>query len=160
MVLRSPTSFRRSLARFAAAALALGSFALGSLTSCSLGETVSQSCDPEAPADAANACYLASTCDDGHGGIDSTQAGCCDECAVRTYERCVGKQIAVLSDFCGVNKDVSACCTAATSELASCQAGVTVDCDPATTHGDGSSVSSSASGGGAGGGGGGGGGGG
>ena len=83
----------------------------------------------------ANACQQVSACDDGNGYVNSAVDGCCEECAVRTYESCVGKNISILSDFCGVNKPGNAeCCARATAEQTSCEAGVKVDCGPTTAH--------------------------
>jgi hypothetical protein len=76
-----------------------------------------------------------SACDDGNGGLDTAQDGCCAACAVLTYEKCKGAQIDVLEEICGINKPGdSACCASATSELAACETGAKVDCDPSTQH--------------------------
>jgi len=115
------------------------------LGACSLGETDAQDCDPNAAPNSANACTEVARCDDGNGGIDTSADGCCAECAVLTYEKCVGKQISVLEEFCGINKPGDpSCCTVATLELTACETGGKVDCDPSTQHNPGNSNATAA----------------
>lgn len=125
----------RSISLLASAVILGGGLVAVGLGGCSLGETVAQDCDPSAAPDTPNACYEVSACDDGNGGLDTAQDGCCAACAVLTYEKCKGAQIDVLEEICGINKPGdSACCAAATSELAACETGAKVDCDPSTQH--------------------------
>ncbi len=125
----------RFISLLASAVILGGGLVVVGLGGCSLGETVAQDCDPNAAPDSPNACYEVSACDDGKGGLDTGQDGCCAACAILTYEKCVGTQIDVLEEFCGINKPGdTACCSAATSELAACETGAKVDCDPSTQH--------------------------
>lgn len=89
----SPSVVGRSALRLSALAVGLaggGAF----VAACSLGDGVTPTCDPTAPASDPNACDLRVACDDGNGGVAASDA-CCVEAVQLIVERCAQRLLDV-----------------------------------------------------------------
>jgi hypothetical protein len=115
---------RRSIVMIGLVASAL--FGWMATPACSLGEGVTPSCDPEAPARDASgnpnpdACLQVGVCDNGKGGVLADPT-CCDAAATREIQSCQRSRAARFADCMNVTGDV--CCDQASTVFAVCMAG-------------------------------------